>query len=98
MNRISELFYLKHRQMAGSSLITRDLHDDSEHQRVHQSRVAALMKEMGLRCRIQKKFVVTTDSDHKKPITENLLNREFNPKRPTAYLVGDITYLRVGTR
>jgi len=27
MNRISELFYLKHRQMTGSPLITQDLHD-----------------------------------------------------------------------
>ena len=30
MNRISELFYLKHKQMAGSPLITEDLHDDPE--------------------------------------------------------------------
>jgi len=97
MNRISELFYLKHKQMAGSPLITQDLHDDPEYQRVHRSRVATLMKDMGLRCRIQKKFVVTTDSDHKKPIAENLLNREFNPKHATRYLVGDITYLRVGS-
>ncbi len=80
-NRISELFYLKHKQMAGSPLITQDLHDDPEYQSVHRSRVAALMKGMGLRCKIQKKFVVTTDSDHKESIPENILNREFNPER-----------------
>ena len=50
INRISELFYLKHRQMAGSPLITEDLHDDPEYQTVHRSRVAVLMKGMGLRC------------------------------------------------
>jgi len=31
MNRIRELFYIKHKQMAGSPLITQDLHDDPEH-------------------------------------------------------------------
>ena len=68
MNRIRELFYIKHKQMAGSPLITQDLHDDLEHRSVHRSRVAALMKRMGLRCKIQKKFVVSTDSDHNMPI------------------------------
>ena len=83
--------------MAGSPLITQDLHDDPEYQSVHRSRVAALMKGMGLRCKIQKKFVVTTDSDHNESIPENILNREFNPERPNLKLVGDITYLRVGS-
>jgi putative transposase len=97
MNRISELFYLKHKQMAGSPLITQDLHDDPEYQSVHRSRVAVLMKNMGLRCKIQKKFVATTDSDHKESIPENLLNRDFDPERPNICIVGDITYLRVGS-
>ena len=97
MNRISELFYLNHHQMAGSPLITQDLHDNSEYRQVHRSRVAALMKRMVLRCRIQKKFVATTDSNHNESIPENILNRQFNPNRPHAYLVGDITYLRVGS-
>ena len=97
MNRTSELFYLKHKQTAGSPLITQDLHDDPEYQSVHRSRVAALMKGMGLKCKIQKKFVVTTDSDHNESIPENILNRDFNPERPNIKLVGDITYLRVGS-
>ena len=97
MNRISELFYIRHKQMAGSPLVTQDLHDDLEYKSVHRSRVAALMREMGLKCKIQKKFVVTTDSDHKKWVPENLLNREFNPEQPNICLVGDITYIKVGS-
>ncbi|OEU68527.1 MAG: hypothetical protein BA863_15300 [Desulfovibrio sp. S3730MH75] len=50
--KISELFYIKHKQMAGSPLIAEDLQDFPEYKTVHRSRVAALMKEMGLRCKI----------------------------------------------
>ncbi len=49
MTRISELFYIKHKQMAGSPLITEDLHDNTEYKTVYRSRIAALMKEMGLK-------------------------------------------------
>ena len=89
MNKIGEIFYLKHKQMAGSPLITQDLHDDPEYKSVHRSRVATLMKDMGLRCKIQKKFIVTTDSDHNESIPENLLDRQFNPEEPNVCVVGD---------
>ncbi len=35
--------------------------------------------------------------DHKESIPENLLNRDFDPERPNICIVGDITYLRVGS-
>jgi putative transposase len=98
MTKISELFYIKHKQMAGSPLITEDLHDDPKYQTVYRSRVAALMKEMGLRCKIQKQFVVTTDSDHKEWIPDNILNRHFNPEMPNVAVVGDITYIKVASK
>lgn len=98
MTKISELFYLKHKQMAGSPLITEDLHDNSEYKTVYRSRVAALMKEMGLKCKIQKQFVVTTDSNHKEWIPDNILDRHFNPEMPNLALVGDITYIKVASR
>ena len=98
MTRISELFYLKHKQMAGSPLITEDLHDDPEYKTVYRSRVAALMKEMGLKCKIQKQFVVTTDSKHKEYIPDNILDRHFNPDMPNVAVVGDITYIKVGSK
>jgi len=95
--KISELFYIKHKQMAGSPLITEDLHDLPEYKTVHRSRVAALMKEMGLRCKIQKKYVPTTDSNHDKWIAENILDRNFNPDEPGTVLVSDITYIKVAS-
>ena len=42
MTKISELFYIKHKQMAGSPLITEDLHDDPLYKTVYRSRVAAV--------------------------------------------------------
>lgn len=50
-----------------------------------------------LKFKIQKKFVVTTDSNHNELISENLLNRKFNPTEPNTVIAGDITYLRVSS-
>ena len=91
------LFNEKHKSMAGSPLITMDLHDIPKYKNIHRSRVASLMKEMNLVCKIQKKFVVTTDSKHDKKIAKNLLNRKFNPRAPHTRIVGDITYIRVAS-
>lgn len=95
--KIRELFYEKHREMAGSPLITHDLHDFDEFKHVNRTYIASLMKRMGLKCKIQKKFVVTTNSDHNEWISENLLNRNFNPAKPNTVIAGDITYLRVSS-
>lgn len=95
--KIRELFYEKHEEMAGSHLITHDLHDFDEFKHVNRTRIALLMKEMGLKCKIQKKFVVTTNSNHDDWISENLLNRNFNPSTPNTVIAGDITYLRVSS-
>ncbi len=97
MLKISHLFHPKLRHMAGSEVITRDLHDNPKYKTVHRSRVAALMKEMGLRCKVQKKFVVTTDSEHDKWIAGNLLDRNFTQEKPGEVLVGDITYIQVAS-
>jgi len=43
MNKISELFYIKHKQMAGSPLVTQDLHDDPEYKSVHTGAVWRLL-------------------------------------------------------
>lgn len=96
-DRISVLFHEKHGQMAGSPTITQDLRDEPEYSNIQRSRVAALMHEMGLCCKIQRKFTVTTDSKHKEWIAGNLLNRNFSPESPNEVIVGDITYIRVSS-
>ena len=52
-----------------------------------------LMRQLGLQVRVAKKFRVTTNSKHRLPVVENLLNREFNVASPDQVYVADITYL-----
>ena len=40
-----------------------------------------------------RKYKATTNSNHKLPVAENLLDREFEADRPNQKLVSDITYI-----
>lgn len=51
------------------------------------------MDQANLACKTKRKFKATTDSKHDKPISPNLLDREFNVSRPDQVYVGDITYI-----
>ena len=95
--RIRELF-AEHNGMAGSPMITADLHDEPEYENVSRPRVARLMRDMGLRCRSVKKFIATTDSKHNKPVAANILDRNFSASEPNTAWVSDITYLKVGRK
>ena len=61
--------------------------------RVGKERVRKLMKLHGIKARGKRKFKATTDSDHKLPVAENLLNREFTPAAPDRVWSSDITYV-----
>jgi putative transposase len=95
--RINKLFE-EHKGMVGSPMITADLNEDPEFAKVSRPRVARHMKEMGLKCHTIKKFVVTTDSKHKEPVSPNLLDRQFTVPTPDTVWVTDITYLKVGRK
>ncbi|MBG6078293.1 hypothetical protein IWX85_004152 [Polaromonas sp. CG_9.11] len=51
------------------------------------------MQLHGIRAKGKRRFKVTTDSNHKLPISPNLLNREFAVAEPDKVWVGDITYI-----
>jgi len=61
--------------------------------RVSRRRIGRLMREEDLRVQTKRKFKVTTDSNHDKPIAPNLLEREFTVNTPDTVYVGDITYI-----
>jgi len=61
---------------------------------VSRPRVARIMQAAGIRARIPRRFVVTTDSKHNYPVVPNILNREFAAIRPGQVWVSDITYIR----
>lgn len=95
--RIREL-YAEHKGMAGSPMITADLRAEPEYAKVGKNRVARHMKEMGLRCRATRKFIVTTDSEHNEPVAPNILDRKFTVSEPNRAWVSDITYVKVGSQ
>ena len=60
---------------------------------VSRRKAKKLMNEAGVVVKSRKKFKVTTDSNHAKPLFENVLNRNFAPKGPDQAYVQDITYI-----
>ena len=61
--------------------------------RVGKDRVQKLMQLHGIRAKGKRRFKATTDSDHKLPISPNLLNRKFTVAESDKAWVGDITYI-----
>ena len=58
------------------------------------SRVADSMRRQGLRSKVRRKFVVTTDTKHNLKASPNLLNRDLDVDCPNNVWSSDITYLR----
>lgn len=56
--------------------------------------IAKLMREAGIRAKASRRFRVTTDSEHKLKVADNLLERNFLPDQPGKAWAGDITYIR----
>lgn len=55
--------------------------------------VRKVMKKQGIRSKVSKKFVVTTDSRHRRPVAANKLGRDFQATGPNQKWVADITYV-----
>jgi len=89
---IKQIFYRHHRRY-GSPRVWVELRE-SYGRGVSRKRVERLMREAGLRARLRRKWVKTTDSRHGLRVDENLLNREFGASGPGQKWVSDITYLR----
>ncbi len=60
---------------------------------VSRSKARKLMREAGVQVRHRKKYKVTTDSNHKQPVFDNLLDRQFDVSQPDQVYVSDITHL-----
>jgi len=81
----------KSRKNYGERRIKDDLADMGK--TVSRKRIGRLMKEEGLACKTKRKFKATTDSNHNKPVADNLLKRDFSREQPDQAYVGDITYV-----
>jgi len=84
--------FKKGRRTYGSPRITDEI-NAKPGRRVNKKRVARLMRENGIRAKTKRKFKVTTHSDHKEPISPNLLNQDFTATEINKVWVSDITYI-----
>ena len=57
------------------------------------NRVVRLMRENGIKAKMKRRFKNTTDSNHKYPIADNILNRDFTAAARDKKWVSDITYV-----
>ena len=92
MERIRSIFY-ESKEVYGSLRIQKQL--ERENICFSRAYIGVLMRKMGLRSVLKRKFVITTDSNHVFPIAENVLNRNFTSNILGEKWVSDITYIRV---
>ena len=91
------LIFNQSRQTYGSTRIQKSL----ERQDFYYSRsyIALIMRGLGLRSVLSKKFrVCTTDSKHNLPIAKNILDRNFTSSVLGEKWVSDITYIKVANQ
>ena len=79
------------RQTYGPERLQRDLFQHGV--RVGICRIRRIRKKLGIRCRQKRKFKATTHSNHRLPVAENLLDRQFKVTAPNKVWASDITYV-----
>lgn len=75
----------------GSPRMTAEL--NAREHKCSENLVAKLMNVHGIRAKTRKRFIRTTDSNHKLPVAANVLDRDFTPSGPNERWAGDITYI-----
>ena len=65
-----------------------------EGKRHGKARLRRLMKKLNLKPKAARRFKVTTDSKHNKPVAPNILGQRFSPPATNVALAADITYIR----
>lgn len=83
--------HAKKRQLYGSRRITVELNKSGK--RCSKNRIARIMKKYGIQAKTKKKFRVTTHSNHKRPVSEDLVKCNFTASGKNELWTSDITYL-----
>jgi putative transposase len=83
--------YSESKQRYGSPRITAELNRRGIV--CNKKRISRIMRENGIEARIFRKYRNTTQSDHRREKSANLLNREFNRRMPNEVWTSDITYI-----
>ena len=88
--RIRAIFKLS-RSSYGSRRMVRQL--SLEGHKIGRYKVRSLMRQMGLRAKMRRRFKVTTESRHAFPVVSNIFDRRFDAKEPNAVWTADISYV-----
>jgi len=91
LNHISIVFG-EHKRRYGSPRVTKAL--KAKGIACSENQVASLMRENGLRAKMKKRFVRTTDSNHSLPLATDLVQQDFTASKPDELWLSDITYIR----
>lgn len=91
LEKIREVF-IESKERYGSPRITAELRRYGIS--CNKKRIARLMNKYGIEAKIFRKYRNTTNSDHKKEKSQNILGREFKRQRRNEVWTGDITYIR----
>ena len=86
-----ETIHGESRRTYGSPRIHEELR--ARGRKVGRKRVARIMRQRGIHGRRRRKFRKTTDSNHRHPVAENVLDRNFTVDKPDKVWVADITYI-----
>jgi transposase InsO family protein len=88
--RVHEIFK-EHRSKYGSRRIMKQLNGEGFD--VGRYKVRRIMRDLGLKAKISRRFKVTTDSRHSFPIAANILERNFDVAAPNKVWTADISYV-----
>lgn len=88
---LKTLYWQHHARLGAPSLI-HDMYDLGYS--MSERTVGRMLKKLGLRSKIARKYQYTTDSNHRLPTAPNLLDRQFTVTEPNKVWTTDITYIR----
>jgi putative transposase len=86
-------FHARSKQVYGYRKVYEDLVQEGG-QSCSAELVRRIMRRNGLRSKVKRKFIATTDSGHSYSVAPNRLERDFRATEQNQKWVGDITYIR----
>ena len=89
--KVAQKSFEESRGMCGLDKMLMDVRE--VYPKCSRKRLYNIQKEYKLYSKRKRKFKATTNSNHKLPVAENLLNQNFNVDKPAAVWVTDISYI-----
>jgi transposase InsO family protein len=91
LDEMIKIIFIEHKRRYGAVRITKEL--KARGVACTRNMVSNRMKALKLVPKAKRKFKVTTDSNHNKPIAPNILQQDFAAYKPNQKWVTDITYI-----